>query len=235
MICIVPARMASQRFPGKPLSKIEGEPMVVHTLRRAQEARFFRDVVCATEDQEIAEAVKQAGFSAILTPSGFRTGSDRIAWAARELKADRVVNLQGDEPLANPETLRKVAQKLKAISSGWVSAYCELQAGEYDRPSAVKVRVQEGLAQEFFRESNQSQEENVFKHIGIYGYGPGALEQFARSAPTNAEEELSLEQLRVFPGTQFAMVPCSHPAPSVDVPEDLKRIRALWPEPQGKL
>ena len=109
--CIVPARMGSSRFPGKPLVKILGKQMIVRTMERALLAECFDRIVCATDSEEVAEAVSRAGFEFILTGPA-ATGSDRVAFAARALDLDLVVNLQGDEPLVEPSVLCEVAKAL---------------------------------------------------------------------------------------------------------------------------
>ncbi|MBQ3777200.1 MAG: NTP transferase domain-containing protein, partial [Fibrobacter sp.] len=111
--CIVPARMGSSRFPGKPLVKIGGKEMIVRTLERARLAGCFERIVCATDSEQIAEVVSKAEFEYVMT-GACATGSDRVAEAARALDLDLVVNLQGDEPLVEPSVLCDVARELEA-------------------------------------------------------------------------------------------------------------------------
>ena len=143
--------MGSSRFPGKPLFKLCGKEMIVRTLERARLAGCFERIVCATDSEEIAAAVTKAGFEAAMTGAA-ATGSDRVSEAARALGLDLVVNLQGDEPLAEPSVLRSVACELAAHPDSWVTVACPLNPAEAMLKTVVKVKVQGGLAVDFTRE-----------------------------------------------------------------------------------
>ena len=148
--CIVPARMGSSRFPGKPLIKILGKEMIVRTMERARLAHCFDRIVCATDSEEIAEVVSKVGFDYVLTGPA-ATGSDRVAQAAKVLDLDLVVNLQGDEPLVEPTLLADVAKTLESHPDEWVTVACPLDPGEAKVPSVVKVLVEGDYALDFSR------------------------------------------------------------------------------------
>ena len=148
--CIVPARMGSSRFPGKPLVKILGKEMIVRTMERAVRAECFDRIVCATDSEEIAGVVSRAGFEFVLTGPA-ATGSDRVAMAAQELGLDLVVNLQGDEPLVEPSVLRDVASALESHPDEWVTVACPLNPAEAELKTVVKVLVKDDYALDFTR------------------------------------------------------------------------------------
>ena len=228
--CVVPARMGSTRFPGKPLVPILGVPMVVRTLRRAREAGCFDRVVCATDSEAVARAAAEDGFETILTPEGMRTGSDRVAWAAKELGLELVVDLQGDEPLADPGLLRALADGLRSDPSCWWSAACPLDPADWARDSVVKVAVDaDGRAVDFIRNENDCRNSlnPWFRHVGFYAYAAGILDLFARSPSSPLEESRRLEQLRCFPQVAVRMVFAARPTASVDLPEDVAAVESL--------
>ena len=148
--CIVPARMGSSRFPGKPLVKILGKEMILRTMERAVRAECFDRIVCATDSEEIAGVVSRAGFEFVLTGPA-ATGSDRVAFAAQALGLDLVVNLQGDEPLVEPSVLRDVASALESHPDEWVTVACPLNPAEAELKTVVKVLVKDDYALDFTR------------------------------------------------------------------------------------
>ena len=226
--CVVPARMGSSRFPGKPLVPIAGAPMVVRTLRRAELAGCFDRILCATDSDEIAAVARDAGFEALTTPSGLRTGSDRVAWAARELGLDLVVALQGDEPLADPELLRGLARGLVSDPTCWWSAACPLAPGDWARDSVVKVLVDgDGYARDFVRSEADRTPGEWFRHVGFYAYDKIRLDLFMNSTSSPLETSRRLEQLRCFPRVPVRMAKTERPSLSVDLPEDVAAVERL--------
>lgn len=141
MVCVVPARMSSSRFPGKPLVDIDGIPLVVRSAQRGRDAECFERVVIASEDREIVTVAREHGFEALLTPS-FETGTDRVAWAGRELGARHVVNLQGDEPLFPLDLLRDLARRLPSDPDAlWTAADLGLTEDDRADEDVVKIRL----------------------------------------------------------------------------------------------
>lgn len=221
--CVIPARMGSTRFPGKPLVKIHNKEMILWVIERAHKADCFKKVICATDSLEIFDCVKSAGFDAYLTEGYFATGSDRVCDVANKLNLDLVINLQGDEPLVNPILLQNMADKLKSNPNCWITAASNLKKDQYGEKSEVKIKVEKDEAIEFQRviEENNG---NWYAHRGIYGYSSKNLNFFCNSKQTNAEKSLSLEQLRIFDITTFKVVFDDSFSVSVDIPNDLIRV-----------
>lgn len=245
-VVAIPARYASTRLPGKPLALIAGEPMVLHVARRAL-AAGAREVWVATDDARIAEAVAGLpGIHVAMTDPAHASGTDRLAECARQAGwADDVivVNLQGDEPFAPAEGIQAVATIL-AGSGAPMSTLATLveDAPTLFDPNVVKlVRNAQGDALYFSRAPIPWHRDGFavsrdalpagrqwLRHIGIYGYRAGFLQQFAAMPPGNLEQIESLEQLRVLEaGFRIAvdLSPAPFP-PGIDTPEDLHRAEA---------
>lgn len=241
----IPARYASTRLPGKPLADIAGEPMIVHVARRAAEAGAA-EVVIATDDARIAEAVRPLGLAVELTRADHTSGTDRLAECAqrRGWADDRiVVNLQGDEPLAPPAAIRAVAECLAASGAPIATLAVPLtHPDELFDPACVKlVRRADGDAlyfsrapipwdrDRFVRDRTRLVGDHWLRHVGLYAYRVGALRAFAAMPPGRLEQVESLEQLRVLEAgwrIAVALSPAAIP-PGIDTPADLERVRAL--------
>lgn len=224
--CIVPARMGSSRYPGKPLVKIAGKEMIVRTMERALLAECFDRIVCATDDDRIAEVVSNAGFEFILTGPA-STGSDRVADAARALNLDLVVNLQGDEPLVEPSVLSDVALELSNHPDCWVTVACPLNPAEAMVKTVVKVRVDGNIAVDFTREVSPEDVSHWFQHQGIYAYSRIAREEFASLPQSPVELDRSLEQMRILGKRPIRIVQSPYASVSVDVPGDVAAVESL--------
>ena len=223
--CIVPARMGSSRFPGKPLVKILGKEMIVRTMERAVRAECFDRIVCATDSEEIAEVVSRAGFEFVLTGSA-ATGSDRVAMAAQELGLDLVVNLQGDEPLVEPSVLRDVASALESHPDEWVTVACPLNPAEAELKTVVKVLVKGDYALDFTRSVAVEDASRWFQHQGIYAYSRRCRDEFSSLPQSEVEKERSLEQMRILGKRPIRIVQSPYPSVSVDVPSDVGAVEA---------
>ena len=223
--CIVPARMGSSRFPGKPLVKILGKEMIVRTMERAVRAECFDRIVCATDSEEIAEVVSRAGFEFVLTGSA-ATGSDRVAMAAQELGLDLVVNLQGDEPLVEPSVLRDVASALESHPDEWVTVACPLNPAEAELKTVVKVLVKDDYALDFTRSVAVEDASRWFQHQGIYAYSRRCRDEFSSLPQSEVEKERSLEQMRILGKRPIRIVQSPYPSVSVDVPSDVAAVEA---------
>lgn len=244
-VVAIPARYASTRLPGKPLSLIAGEPMIVHVARRAF-AAGAREVVVATDDARIAQALSGEPVIVCMTRADHASGSDRLAECAeqRGWSDDTVVvNLQGDEPLAPPSGIRAVAAALVDNDAPMATLATPVaSAEELFNPNCVKVVVAGELALYFsraplpwarddFAVSRETLPAGVpfLRHIGIYAYRAGFLRRYTTLARTPLEAAESLEQLRVLEhGHRIAvrLAPEVFPA-GVDTPEDLARVNAL--------
>lgn len=247
---VIPARYASTRLPAKPLSLIAGRPMLAHVYERAQ-ASGAAQVIIATDDARIAQAAAEFGATAWLTDVGHRSGTDRVAEVAARagLAPDAiVVNLQGDEPAMPPALIRQAAQALAEHPAAQVATLCEALFNSEDlaNPNVVKVvRDLEGYALYFSRAplpwardrfvhgDYQPVADMHFRHIGLYAYRAGYVQEFARLPPTELERLEALEQLRVLAhgGKIYVAEACAAPGPGVDTPEDLARVRALLESP----
>src|SRR5678816_1085808 len=181
VVAVIPARYEATRLPGKPLADIAGRPMIEHVYRRAAAARGVDAVVVATDDERIASAVRGFGGMVAMTSAAHRTGTDRIAEVAAGLPCDIVVNLQGDEPLIEAETIEAVIAPLLSDPMLEMSTACVAIAdrSDYDNPNVVKlVKDRTGRALYFSRapvphfrsDPGPRMPDPVYKHIGLYGY-----------------------------------------------------------------
>lgn len=200
--------------------------MIVRTLERALLAECFDRIVCATDSEQIAEVVSNAGFEFVLTGPA-ATGSDRVAEAARMLDLDLVVNLQGDEPLVEPSVLVDVAKDLAAHPDCWVTVACPLKREDVSAKTVVKVLVKDGLAVDFTRELSMEEAPRWFQHQGIYAYSRQSRDEFSSLPQNPVELERSLEQMRILGRTPIRIVQSPFPSISVDVPSDASAVEAL--------
>ncbi|MEE8138772.1 MAG: 3-deoxy-manno-octulosonate cytidylyltransferase [Thermoanaerobaculia bacterium] len=227
----IPARYASRRLPGKPLRKIAGRPMIEHVYRRAREAAHLDRVVVLTDDERIAEAVEGFGGEWEITPRDCASGTDRIAYAARRWRAAAVVNIQGDEPLIEPQAIERVAQHLlEHPEDPLVTLAAPAEPGDRNNPDVVKVVFdRQGRALYFSRAPipflRGSAQPQAWRHIGVYGYQLPALIEFAALAPAPLEEAESLEQLRALEnGLSVRVLKVERAWWGVDTMEDLERV-----------
>ena len=237
-IVLIPARMASQRLPGKPLADIAGRPMIVHVLERA-EAAAIGPVVVACAEPAIADAVESAGGRAVLTRPDHASGSDRIFEALQAIdpagEHDAVVNLQGDLPTLAPALLAQALALLAdpAVDVGTLAAEIADPAERSD-PNVVKAVVScqpgstQGRALYFTRATAPSGEGPLWHHIGLYAYRREALARFVALPPSPLERRERLEQLRVLEDGMRIEVAFVDTVPlGVDTPAQLVRARAL--------
>jgi 3-deoxy-manno-octulosonate cytidylyltransferase (CMP-KDO synthetase) len=246
---LIPARLASTRLPDKPLADIAGQPMIVRVAQRARASRAQR-VVVAADSPLIVQACQAHGVEAVLTRSDHASGSDRLAQACELLDLsgqDSVVNVQGDEPLIEPALIDAVAALLEVRPEASMSTAATPvdTVEDFVNPNVVKVMLDaHGLALYFSRAPlpwwrdgfaggiKALPQPRPLRHVGIYGYRAGFLRQFPRLAQAPAELTEALEQLRVlWHGYRIAVhVTAACPGVGVDTPEDLERVRALWPQ-----
>lgn len=244
---LIPARMASSRLPGKPLADLHGRPMVVRVAQRAARSAALR-VVVAADDERIVQACADHGVQALLTSADHPTGSDRLAEACERLGLDGdavVVNVQGDEPLIDPASVDACAGLLQAHADCVMAtaAHAIADAADAANPNVVKVVLDRaGRALYFSRApipwwrdrpaADALPSPLPLRHIGLYAYRAGFLRSFPQLARSPLEDLEALEQLRVlWHGHRIAVqVTEGPPAPGVDTPEDLARVRALWRE-----
>ncbi|HVL37998.1 MAG TPA: 3-deoxy-manno-octulosonate cytidylyltransferase [Fimbriimonadaceae bacterium] len=233
-VIVIPARMGSTRFPGKPLCDLLGKPMVQWVVEAAWESGVGEQVVVATPDQEIVDACRDFGAEAVLTRHDHETGTDRIAEVAGQISAEVYVNVQGDEPLIQPSSIAACATPLlkrPGIEMG--SVYCACAEEELDNPAVVKVVTDlEGYALYFSRHpipfERNPRVEPVKKHIGLYAYRRDALQRFANWPMGALERAESLEQLRFMEnGVRIFMTPGAGTDLAVDTPEQAEQVRSI--------
>jgi 3-deoxy-manno-octulosonate cytidylyltransferase (CMP-KDO synthetase) len=247
---LIPARYASTRLPGKPLSDIGGKPMVVRVAERAR-AGGASNVVVATDDERIRDAVVAHGFDAVMTRGDHPTGTDRLAEAATVLGLDDraiVVNVQGDEPLLEPSLMGEVAETLATHDDASMATACHPieDPAEAFNPNVVKVvldragyalyfsRATIPWARDAFATGSRALPPGLplYRHYGLYAYRVGFLRQYPALEPAPIERFEALEQLRVLWHGHRIVVRITRgaPAPGVDTQEDLERVRQLFAE-----
>ncbi|HEX2367482.1 MAG TPA: 3-deoxy-manno-octulosonate cytidylyltransferase [Bradyrhizobium sp.] len=237
ILVLIPARMASTRLPNKPLLDIAGLPMIVHVLRRAEEAAIGR-VAVATDSPEIAEVVKTHGGEAVMTHPDHPSGSDRIFEAAEALDPRReteiVVNLQGDFPTISPQNIRDVLPPLADPAVDIATLAAEIHTEEESlNPNVVKaVGSSSGgrrmRALYFTRATAPHGDGPRYHHIGLYAYRRAALERFVKLPPSPLERQERLEQLRALEAGMRIDITVVDTVPrGVDTPTDLETTRRL--------
>ena len=204
-LIIIPSRLSATRLPGKPLLKINGLSIISHVFKKAKEANIG-EVYVATEDQEIVEDVEKNGGQAILTKNNHKTGTDRIYEAFKKLgKSDieLVMNLQGDEPLMNPNDIINLRnQMIRTESELGTLASIILDKELYSKKSVVKVVTNQNLKTSFFPEAKyfvrkiSESVENVYHHLGLYCYKSKTLRKFISLQQSTNEIKNNLDQLR---------------------------------------
>jgi 3-deoxy-manno-octulosonate cytidylyltransferase (CMP-KDO synthetase) len=237
-IVVIPARMASTRLPGKPLANIDGVPMIVHVWRRAVEADIGPVVVAAAE-AEVAQAIANAGGTAVLTRPDHPSGSDRIFEAVSLVdpqgRHDAVVNVQGDLPTVEPEVVRAAFAPLANPDVDIATlAVAITREEEKSDPNVVKAVLELadgarcGRALYFTRATAPWGEGPLFHHIGLYAYRRAALERFVTLPPAVLEQRERLEQLRALANGMRIDAAVVDAVPlGVDTPADLERARAI--------
>lgn len=243
---VIPARYASTRLPGKPLLDIAGKPMVIWVAERAIQSGA-KQVVVATDDERIFEAVTQYGFQAIMTKADHTSGTDRIAEVAsmQGWHDDAiVVNVQGDEPMIDPSLIIDVAIKLANSHEAVMATACHSIQSKADflNPNVVKVVLDVNGNALYFSRAPIPYPRDAFvvglelplgmpayRHIGIYAYRTNFLKQYTSIKPSAIEQFECLEQLRVLHhGYKIAVAICKNtPASGVDTEDDLNYVRSV--------
>lgn len=234
VVAAIPARFDSSRLPGKPLREIHGKPMIQRVYEQVRKAEGLDRIVVLTDDERIAEAVRGFRGEVEMTPAECASGTDRIAWAAREWDVDAVINVQGDEPLIDPEAISRVARHLSMYpDDAIVTLATAAEPADLDDPNAVKVVLDgDGYALYFSRAGipypRRSGIVTTWRHVGLYGYQIETLLELATLPPSPLELTESLEQLRALHhGISIRVLEVRSAMPGVDTEEDLRRIEAL--------
>ncbi|MCZ7852070.1 3-deoxy-manno-octulosonate cytidylyltransferase [Agrobacterium salinitolerans] len=236
-VVLIPARMASTRLPGKPLADIGGKPMIVQVALRAREAGAER-IVVAVDDEQVFSAVQNAGFDVMMTRDDHQSGSDRIFEALQKAdpygKAEYVINVQGDLPTIEAETIRASLRPLENAAVDIATLTVEItDEEEKTNPNVVKV-VGSPLSDTrlralyFTRTTAPYGDGPLYHHIGLYTYRRAALETFVSLPPSPLEKRERLEQLRALEaGMRIDAEIVSSVPLGVDTPHDLEKARKI--------
>lgn len=254
-IAIIPARYDSVRFPGKLLEPLAGRPLIQHVAERCLRIPAIDAVVVATDDDRIATAASALDVAVVMTSSALASGTDRVAAAAAQVEGEIVLNVQGDEPLIDPEALGASLDAFAASGADYGTLRAPLGSfADLLDPNVVKVVVdRQGRALYFSRapvpyprealrgvtadaagavalESAGLSLDCYWQHVGVYMYRRPALAEWARIPRSSLERLEGLEQLRILEaGKTMQTFPVSEAIPGVDTPEDLERVRR-WVE-----
>ena len=236
-ICVIPARYSSTRLPGKPLKDICGKPMICRVYERAKLAKSVAEVIVATDDQRIFDAVEKNSGRAIMTRADHKTGTDRLAEVAEKFSdVEIIVNVQGDEPLIEPSLIDElIAEFVEDKNLQMATVATELtDADEMRNPNNVKVVIDKNNDALYFSRSLIPYPRNVgkskvFKHIGIYAYRRNFLLDYAKMPSTPLEQSESLEQLRALEnGFKIRVIKSSCRFVGVDTAEDLELVNEIY-------
>jgi len=235
---LIPARYGSERLPGKPLREIDGKPMILHVIEKAQRTRAS-EVIVATDDERIQDVVVAAGADCEMTAKEHSTGTERITEVAlkRAWSSDAVVvNLQGDEPMMVPDLMEQVANLLIDDEAAAIATLCLPfhDRASLDNPNIVKVVFDHSHYAQYFSRAaipypRDDDNFTAYRHLGLYAYRVGTLKKLITLRPTEHEQLEKLEQLRALDhGMKIKMaVAQGVPGHGVDTEEDLERVDKL--------
>jgi len=233
-VIVIPARYRSSRFPGKPLVPLLGKPMILWVAELSALALGKASVFIATEDERIAEVVEEAGFTSIMTSKEALTGTDRLAEAAKQIEADIYINVQGDEPLLNPNDIRKILSVKQKYPNEIINGYCKV--GQKEDPSSVNIPKvifnEDGRMVYMSRQilpgykDSQNKPISYYKQVCIYAFSRSDLTRYSsfgrKSALENSED---IEILRFLEwGSTIRMVETSGGSLAVDEPADVTKV-----------
>ena len=232
VIAIIPARMAATRFPGKPLAKIFGLPMIEHVRRRVCLCKTLTEVFVATCDDEIKETVEFFGGKVIMTSKSHERCTDRIEEAVRNLEADIVVNVQGDEPLVTPDMIEKLVEPLG--HSDDIQAVCLIypivELSDIEDINTVKAVINIDNSIMYFSRSvipnfKRGEKSNFFEQSGIMAYRKDFLHKYSKLPQTPLERAESVDMLRILEhGYKIYGVITDNVTIEVDIPEHISKI-----------
>lgn len=235
VIGVIPARYGSTRLPAKALAMIHGKPMIRHVYERCLKAKLLSEVLVATDDKRIFDAVINFGGNAAMTSKSHKSGTDRIGEAVRNIKCDIVVNIQGDEPMIAPGNIDKAIKPLISDKSINVSSLCYKISDykEINNPNVVKVVLDSNSNALYFSRSvipfnRDNIKAEYFKHIGLYVYRKDYLMKLIKMKPSRLELSEKLEQLRILEsGEKIKVIETKIDSHSVDTLADLRKIKNI--------
>jgi 3-deoxy-manno-octulosonate cytidylyltransferase (CMP-KDO synthetase) len=234
VVAAIPARYGSTRLPGKPLWPLAGKPMIQHVYENARRARGIDRVVVLTDDDRVAAAVEAFAGEVEITPAECSSGTDRIAWAAREWPATTILNVQGDEPLMDTAAIEQLAAHMASHPEDEMATLATAaEPGDLENPNTVKVVLDRAGYGLYFSRApipfpRLPGVAPVRKHLGIYAYRRAILLRLAALAPTDLERAESLEQLRALEhGLRIRVLMTTTNSWGVDTHDDAERVDRL--------
>jgi 3-deoxy-manno-octulosonate cytidylyltransferase (CMP-KDO synthetase) len=236
---VIPARLASTRLPRKVLLEIAGEPLLAWVYRAAKACLQFTDVIIAVDDPEVEALCQQRGWPCIMTSVDLPSGTDRLFAISQQIDADIYVNVQGDEPLLQPEHITAILAPfaMPHVEVTTLKVHCRPE--DVSNPNAVKVvTANDGRALYFSRSTIPFDRDNrravqVWKHLGLYAYRKAALARFASLTPGELELTERLEQLRLLEnGLALYVAGVTQDTVGVDTEADLQRVEQILAKPQ---
>ena len=243
IIGVIPARHGSSRFKGKVLADIAGKPMIQWVYERASQSKTLDELFVAVDDPRVQSCVEQFGGKAVMTAGHHESGTDRIAEAVETTSADIIVNIQGDQPLIDPNMIDEAVQPMIENPEIQMSTLKrEIEKDEFDDPDVVKVVVDDRDFALYFSRSlipypRYDDKIRVFEHVGLYVYRKDFLLEISKMPQGYLEKIESLEQLRVLEkGYKIMVVETKMDRTagiSVDTPEDLKKVERLISQMKG--
>ncbi|MFA6816190.1 MAG: 3-deoxy-manno-octulosonate cytidylyltransferase [Lentisphaeria bacterium] len=235
-IAVIPARYGSSRFPGKPLALIAGKPMIQRTVESTMSCPAIDEVLVATDDPRIMDAVQKFGGNVVMTSANHKTGTDRIAEAIQDVEADLILNVQGDEPMMDPNVLQQLVVKMRETKAdmGTVAVPFDIVNHDPADPNCVKVVLdKKGFALYFSRACipylrSGCTPVTPLLHWGLYAYTRNFLTQFVQWDRGDLEACESLEQLRALEnGARIWVLQAKECSMGVDVPEDIAIVEEM--------
>jgi 3-deoxy-manno-octulosonate cytidylyltransferase (CMP-KDO synthetase) len=232
-IAVIPARLSSTRLPRKMLREIAGKPLVGWVYEAVRSSPLLADVIVATDSEEILEVCRQHGWSARMTSTNHRSGTERVHEVSNSVAADVYANVQGDEPLVRPEQIATLLDVMKdpAVQVGTVKTPCPPE--DIDNPNAVKVVTAPGGRALYFSRATipfdrDGTAPRYFKHLGLYAYRKSALDLFVSQPESILEKSERLEQLRFLEnGISIYVGETPYDSVGVDTEEDLQRAAEI--------
>lgn len=240
IIGVIPARWESSRFPGKPLAMICGKPMIAWVYERCKQVEELSAVYVATDDDRIYDACRQMGMEVIMTSTEHRTGTDRIGEVAKKVEGELFINIQGDEPLIEPQMIRDLIAAFADENVQYATLRKRItDKAEIEAASTVKVVVDQNEDALYFSRSvipslARDEKAAVYRHVGIYGYTREFLQTFVALPQTPLEKAESLEQLRALEhGYKLRVKKTQYDTIGVDMPEHIARVEQIMQNNQS--
>jgi 3-deoxy-manno-octulosonate cytidylyltransferase (CMP-KDO synthetase) len=232
-IAVIPARLASSRLPRKMLRKLAGEPLLAHVHRAVCSSSLLEDVIIATDSEEIMRLCQERGWNARMTSNGHRSGTERVHEISGSIRADVYLNVQGDEPLTQPEHIAALIDMMKDPEVQVGTLKTRATDSDIHSPSTVKVVSDRGGRALYFSRATIPYDRDgtappYFKHLGFYVYRKPALDRFVALPESSLERSERLEQLRFLEnGIPIQVAETSYDSVGVDTEEDLRRVEQI--------